>query len=296
MRPTGKLHLGNYMGALKNWVDLQDEYECYFFIADWHALTSDYADPSQIVPNTIDVMLDYLAAGLDPARSVLFQQSKVLQHAELHLLLSMITPLGWLERVPTYKEQQENLSGKDLSTYGFLGYPLLQAADILIYQPQFVPVGPGPAGARRTHAGGGAAFQPVLQAGRARGAARAAGEADALAQAPRHRRAQDVEELRQHHPDDRSGAGGAQEAEAHGHRPGARAAHRSRRPRQVPRRRPAQGVLERGNAGQGLRGMPHRRHRLHRMQELGCRRPGADPQSHPGAAGEVQRSRRGGDS
>jgi tryptophanyl-tRNA synthetase len=141
MRPTGKLHLGNYMGALKNWVDLQDKYECYFFIADWHAFTSDYADPSQILPNISDVMLDYLAAGLDPARSVLFQQSKVLQHAELHLLLSMITPLGWLERVPTYKEQQENLTGKDLSTYGFLGYPLLQAADILIYQPQFVPVG-----------------------------------------------------------------------------------------------------------------------------------------------------------
>ncbi len=141
MRPTGKLHLGNYMGALANWVKLQDDYECYFFIADWHALTSDYADTSQIATNIIDVMLDYLAAGLDPARSVLFQQSKVLQHAELHLLLSMITPLGWLERVPTYKEQQENLSGKDLSTYGFLGYPLLQSADILIYQPQFVPVG-----------------------------------------------------------------------------------------------------------------------------------------------------------
>jgi tryptophanyl-tRNA synthetase len=141
MRPTGKLHLGNYMGALANWVKLQDEYECYFFIADWHALTSDYADTSQILANIQDVMLDYLAAGLDPARSVLFLQSKVLQHAELHLLFSMVTPLGWLERVPTYKEQQENLSGKDLSTYGFLGYPLLQSADILVYQPQFVPVG-----------------------------------------------------------------------------------------------------------------------------------------------------------
>jgi tryptophanyl-tRNA synthetase len=141
MRPTGKLHLGNYMGALANWVKLQDEFDCYFFIADWHALTSDYADPSQIASNTVDVMLDYLAAGLDPERSVLFQQSKVLQHAELHLLFSMVTPLSWLERVPTYKEQQENLTGKDLSTYGFLGYPLLQAADILIYQPQFVPVG-----------------------------------------------------------------------------------------------------------------------------------------------------------
>ena len=143
MRPTGKLHLGNYMGALANWVKLQDsaQYECYFFIADWHALTSDYADPSQIVPNTLDVLLDYLAAGLDPAKSVLFLQSKVLQHAELNLLLGMITPLGWLERVPTYKEQQENITGKDLSNYGFLGYPLLMASDILIYQPQFVPVG-----------------------------------------------------------------------------------------------------------------------------------------------------------
>jgi len=143
MRPTGKLHLGNYMGALANWVKLQnsDQYECYFFIADWHALTTDYADPSNIAPNTRDVLLDYLAAGLDPAKSVLFLQSKVLQHAELNLLLGMITPLGWLERVPTYKEQQENLTGKDLTTYGFLGYPLLMASDILIYQPQFVPVG-----------------------------------------------------------------------------------------------------------------------------------------------------------
>jgi tryptophanyl-tRNA synthetase len=141
MRPTGKLHLGNYMGALANWVKLQDQYECYFFIADWHALTTDYADTSQIAPNTREVLLDYLAAGLDPAKSVLFLQSKVLQHAELNLLLGMITPLGWLERVPTYKEQQENLTGKDLTTYGFLGYPLLMASDILIYQPQFVPVG-----------------------------------------------------------------------------------------------------------------------------------------------------------
>jgi tryptophanyl-tRNA synthetase len=141
MRPTGKLHLGNYMGALANWVKLQDQYECYFFIADWHALTSDYADPSEIAVSSREVMLDYLAAGLDPKKSVLFQQSKVLQHAELNLLLGMITPLGWLERVPTYKEQQENLTGKDLSTYGFLGYPLLMASDILMYQPQFVPVG-----------------------------------------------------------------------------------------------------------------------------------------------------------
>ena len=143
MRPTGKLHLGNYMGALHNWVRLQNDpqYDCYYFIADWHALTTDYADPSQIPANTREVILDYLAAGLDPAKSVLFVQSHVKQHAELHLLLSMITSIGWLERVPSYKEQQENLKDKDLSTYGFLGYPLIQAADILIYQPAFVPVG-----------------------------------------------------------------------------------------------------------------------------------------------------------
>jgi tryptophanyl-tRNA synthetase len=141
MRPTGKLHLGNYMGALANWVKLQDAYECYFFIADLHALTSDYADTSQIAPNTVGVMLDYLGAGLDPEKSVLFLQSKVLQHCELTTLLGMITPLGWLERVPSYKEQQENLAHKDLSNYGFLGYPLLMASDILLYQPKFVPVG-----------------------------------------------------------------------------------------------------------------------------------------------------------
>ncbi len=141
MRPTGKLHLGNYMGALANWVKLQDQYECYFFIADWHALTTDYADTSNIAANTLDVALDFLAAGLDPARSVIFLQSKILQHAELNLLLGMITPLGWLERVPSYKEMQENLANKDLTTYGFLGYPVLMASDILIYQPDFVPVG-----------------------------------------------------------------------------------------------------------------------------------------------------------
>jgi tryptophanyl-tRNA synthetase len=141
MRPTGKLHLGNYMGALANWVKLQDKYDCYFFIADWHALTTDYADTSRTRQNTLDVMLDYLAAGLDPERSVLFLQSKVLQHAELNLLLGMITPVGWLERVPTYKDQQKNLADKDLSNFGFLGYPVLMASDILLYQPKFVPVG-----------------------------------------------------------------------------------------------------------------------------------------------------------
>ena len=141
MRSTGKLHLGNYVGALENWVGMQDSYECYFFIADWHALTTDYADTSQVKQNSIEVLLDWLAAGLDPERSTMFIQSHVPQHAELHLLLSMITPLGWLERVPTYKEQQENITGKDLSTYGFLGYPVLMSADIMMYKGEFVPVG-----------------------------------------------------------------------------------------------------------------------------------------------------------
>jgi tryptophanyl-tRNA synthetase len=151
MRPTGKLHLGNYVGALRNWVNLQDEYDCFFFIADWHALTTDYADTRMVKQNSLEVMIDYLAAGLDPERSTLFIQSHVPQHAELHLLFSMITPLGWLERVPSYKEQRENIKDKDLGTYGFLGYPLLQAADILMYSPSadiseplrklYVPVG-----------------------------------------------------------------------------------------------------------------------------------------------------------
>ena len=141
MRPTGKLHLGNYMGALANWVKLQDAYECYFFIADVHALTTDYADTSKIAPNTLEVALDFLAAGLDPERSTIFIQGHVKQHFELPMYLGMISPLGWLERVPSYKEMQENLEHKDLTTYGFLGYPVLMASDILLYQPQFVPVG-----------------------------------------------------------------------------------------------------------------------------------------------------------
>ena len=141
MRPTGKLHLGNYMGALYNWVRLQHEYECYFFIADLHALTSDYADTSQLAQNTRDVALDFLAAGLDPEKCTIFMQSQVKQHFELPQLLAMITPLSWLERVPTYKEQQENLTTKDLSTYGFLGYPLMMSSDILLYQADLVPVG-----------------------------------------------------------------------------------------------------------------------------------------------------------
>jgi len=141
MRSTGKLHLGNYVGALENWVRMQEQYECFFFVADWHALTTDYADTSRVKENSVEVLLDWLAAGLDPEKCVMFIQSHVPAHAELHLLLSMITPLGWLERVPTYKEQRENIKEKDLGTYGFLGYPVLQAADILIYKADFVPVG-----------------------------------------------------------------------------------------------------------------------------------------------------------
>ena len=141
MRPTGKLHLGNFVGALQNWVGMQDQYECFFCVVDWHALTTDYADTSRVKENSLEVAFDWLAAGLDPEKSVLFFQSHVPEHAELHLLLSMITPLGWLERVPTYKEQRENIKDKDLGTYGFLGYPLLQAADILVYKADCVPVG-----------------------------------------------------------------------------------------------------------------------------------------------------------
>src|SRR5438874_3493334 len=141
MRSTGKLHLGNFVGALDNWVRMQELYNCFFFIADWHALTTDYADTSRIKENSVEVLLDWLAAGLDPEKCVMFIQSHVPAHAELHLLFSMITPLGWLERVPTYKEQRENIKDKDLATYGFLGYPVLQAADIVIYKANYVSVG-----------------------------------------------------------------------------------------------------------------------------------------------------------
>ena len=141
MRPTGKLHLGNYVGALQNWVKLQDTHDCFFFVADWHALTTDYDDTTRLADNTIEVIVDFLAAGLDPEKCAIFVQSHVKQHAELHLLCSMITPLGWLERVPSYKEQQQQMPNKDLHMYGFLGYPLLMAADILMYRPAFVPVG-----------------------------------------------------------------------------------------------------------------------------------------------------------
>ncbi len=141
MRPTGRLHLGHYHGVLKNWLRLQHEYSCFFFVADWHALTTDYENPRDISANTWEMLIDWLAVGINPNAAKLFIQSQVPEHAELHLLLSMMTPLGWLERVPTYKDQQEKLKEKDLATYGFLGYPLLQAADILIYKATSVPVG-----------------------------------------------------------------------------------------------------------------------------------------------------------
>jgi tryptophanyl-tRNA synthetase len=141
MRPTGRLHLGHFHGALANWLRLQREYQCYFFVADWHALTTDYATPQGIQQNMLEMVMDWLSIGLDPARAVIFRQSQVKEHAELHLIYSMITPVPWLERNPTYKEQIKELTGKDLSTYGFLGYPVLQAADITIYKANKVPVG-----------------------------------------------------------------------------------------------------------------------------------------------------------
>jgi tryptophanyl-tRNA synthetase len=141
MRSTGRIHLGNYFGAIKNWVDLQTQYDCHYFAADWHALTTDYADPSKVAENTLEAVIDWIAAGLDPERCTLFVQSMVPEHAELHLLLSMMAPLGWLERVPTYKDQMREIENKDLGTYGFLGYPVLQTADIILYRAHWVPVG-----------------------------------------------------------------------------------------------------------------------------------------------------------
>jgi tryptophanyl-tRNA synthetase len=263
MRPTGKLHLGNYMGALANWVKLQDQYDCYFFIADLHALTTDYADTSNIVPNTLEVALDFLAAGLDPERSTIFVQSHVKQHFQLPMYLGMITPLGWLERVPSYKEMQENLATKDLTTYGFLGYPVLMASDILLYQPDFVPVGQDQQAhveitreiARRFNQ-----FYP-------RRGSRTIGEPLKTTSAA----------LRQYDPDDRSRAGGPPEAQDHGYRPGAHSPHRPWRPRQVSRRRSAQSFFDPGNTRQSLRRLPLGRNRLHRVQGLGRRSTRPDP-------------------
>jgi len=209
MRPTGNLHLGNYEGALKNWIRLQDsgEYECYYFIADWHALTSDYADTSAIKQNTLDMVSDWVAAGLDPARSTIFVQSQVPEHAELHLILSAVTPLGWLERVPTYKEQRENINEKDIGNYAFLGYPVLQAADIIMYKADAVPVGKDQA--------------PHVEMTRE------------IVRRFNHfyRRAQDVEELWQRHLPRGLRRRGAREDADDDHRPHAHPPHRPRPPR-----------------------------------------------------------------
>jgi hypothetical protein len=225
MRPTGRLHLGNYVGALKNWVDLQDatnadgspKYECYFFIADYHALTTDYADTSLVLENIGEVMLDFLAAGLDPELCTIFRQSKVPPHFELYALLGMITPLSWLERVPSYKDQQEQLKEKDLATFGFLGYPLLSGG--------LRSRGSRPGSACGDHARDRAAVQSLLWAvganafsglARQSRSAGAEGAADAEPQAAGDGWAQDVEELWQHDSAERSGAGGAREAEDNG--------------------------------------------------------------------------------
>ncbi|MDD2752303.1 MAG: tryptophan--tRNA ligase, partial [Candidatus Omnitrophica bacterium] len=141
MRPTGKLHLGHLVGALDNWIKLQDEYECFFMVADWHALMSEYEDPQNLKDNIIDNLADWIACGISPEKSAIFVQSQIKEHLELFMIFSLITPLGWLERCPTYKEQLREVKGRDLSTYGFLGYPVLQAADILLYKAQVVPVG-----------------------------------------------------------------------------------------------------------------------------------------------------------
>ena len=219
MRPTGKLHLGHLVGALKNWAALQDEYDCFYFVADWHALTSDYADTPRSSPNAFDKVADWIAAGVDPERSTIFIQSLVPEHAELYLLLSMTVPMPWLERVPTYKEQLEQLTEKDLSTLGFLGYPLLQTADVIIYNARFVPVGEDQVPhlelsreiVRRFHNFYGELFvepQPLLTT---------------FPRLPGPRQPEDVEELRQHHrPVGRCGDG-AEEGDADVHRSEARA-------------------------------------------------------------------------
>ena len=257
MRPTGALHLGNYLGALDNWVPLQDRYDCFFSIVDWHSLTTDYADPSAIRENVIEVATDWLAAGLDPARSTLFIQSLVPQHAELHLLLSMIMPVPWLERVPTYKEQQQNLKGKDLSTYGFLGYPLLQTADIIDLQGGRGAGGGGP-GARTSSSTREIVrrFNNLYGDGLP-GAADAAHRGQAH---PGHRRAQDVEVVRQRDlPEGRTRGGAGRSC-----RPMVTDPARKRRtdpgdPDDLPGVRPAPGLLAGRDAGVGGRGLPHRR-------------------------------------
>ena len=226
MRPTGKLHLGHLVGALKNWVALQDTYQCYYFVADWHALTSHYADTGEIVDSALDNAADWIAAGLDPERSTLFIQSLVPEHAELALLLGMITPIPWLERVPTYKEQIDQLAERDLSSFGFLGYPLLQTADVIIYHANFVPVGDDQVPhlelsreiVRRFNNFYGDVFVEPQAA------------AHAGAAAARARQPEDEQELRQHHRPVRRCGDGAEEgpADVHGSRSGSAPTSRAR--------------------------------------------------------------------
>ena len=321
MRPTGKLHLGNYVGALENWVRMQEQYDCFFFIVDWHALTTDYADTSHVKENVVDVLLDWLAAGLDPAKCVMFLQSHVPTHAELHLLLSMITPLGWLERVPTYKEQRENIKEKDLGTYGFLGYPVLQSADILIYKADVVPVGEDQVAhieltreiARRFNAFY-AFAQPVVT------------ETTDLTPQQRELLISNGTEItpdtdyifpRTVFPEPQSlltpaprlpGTDGRKMSKSYGNAimltdpeavvrqklktmvtdPSAHPAHRSRRPGCVSRRRSAQNIQQPRNDGERVRRLPVGWNRLHRVQELGCRCPGQDSQPHAGAPEKIR--------
>src|SRR6267143_1071113 len=282
MRPTGSLHLGHYHGVLKNWIRLQAEYTCLFFVADWHALTTDYENPGDLQKNTSDMVIDWLAAGVDPGQAILFIQSQVIEHAELHLLLSMMTPLGWLERVPTYKDQQEKLADRDLSTYGFLGYPLLQSADILIYRARYVPVGEDQV-PHVEFARGPRAPLRLARGRRQEDPGRARGAADRSAAHAGPRRPEDVEILRQYHFPARGAGIGGKENPHHAYRPGARKARRPRQSREMPGVGIAQGVLRRGAEEMGVAGLHHRRHRLPRVQAAGHR-------SDPGRAGADARA------
>ena len=292
MRPTGRLHLGHLHGALKNWLKLQEQYQCYFFVADWHALTTDYATPQGIQQSTIEMVMDWLSVGLDPAKSVLFRQSRVKEHAELHLIYSMITPVPWLERNPTYKEQIKEIVGKDLSTYGFLGYPVLQAADITIYKANKVPVGVDQAPhveltreiVRRFNQ----LYRPIFPEPEVlltetqkvpgldgRKMSKSYGNAVFLSDTPQ---------------------GDRSEAQPHDDRPGARAAHRSGRTGKVPGVSTAQDLLHPGRNRPSFAGLPHRRHRLPGMQEShdqACDRgSGAVSREARALSGQARRGRR----
>src|SRR3954465_3322596 len=280
MRPTGRLHLGHYHGAVKNWIEISKKAECFYFSADWHALTSEYKDTSKIAESQREMFADWIAAGLDPERCTLFIQSRIKQHAELFLLLGMISPLGWLERVPTYKEQQEQLKDKDLNTFGFLGYPVLQTADVALYGADAVPVGPD----QVSHLGGGrgdgpplgggpgaggpgpglapgggardrAQVQPSLLAAQA-GPGRAPRLSDRRAEDPRAGRPQDEQELRQRHRDGRGCGERAQADHGGRHRSRAEAPARSRASGGLPHLLVAPRLQPAGDGGPGRPRMP----------------------------------------